>query len=210
MEFYIFDEKKQICQGEKTGIWTAGYFYRTNSKKGGKIEIPYQDNEEGKVAILMDGEFAELAQITKLADFYELRCAMILPLESLIVGNSVSLILKPVLRHNAITADLSKLTNIKFSLTMQTTTQGETTKVFEIEKFESDAHVIQFDVTSEIVRITGNLSADIKRASGTTQSLSYSLNSEYMFRGNDYKSVHDFRRGYLRKSEAGEYEYLCL
>jgi hypothetical protein len=162
------------------------------------IEVPYETNYQSKTAILLDGDFCELANIERLDDTYYLNVGYFLPMESLIVGNQCHLVLKPVLMCNAVIADVSKLQDINFSLTIETTV-GSNTKNYEIAEFKSDVdHVVSFDVQAEILNISAYLTATVKRKSnGSVQSLSSYFNSEYKF-ANDYAyQKHDFRRGYL-------------
>ena len=116
--FYILDENLQICQSEKTGIWTAGYFYKTNKDKGGKIEVPFDTSQTRWKAILIDDDYSELAEIERLTDNYSFKCDFIVPLECLIVGNQASILLKPTLYLNGKAVSLSKLNNIKVNLTI--------------------------------------------------------------------------------------------
>ena len=164
-EFYILDENKEVCKGEKTGIWVSGFFYPSNPAQGGKIEIPYEASYQSKTAILLDGDFCELAKIERLDDTYYLNVGYFLPLESLIVGNQCHLVLKPVLMCNAVHVDVSKLQDVKFTLTIETTL-GSNTKTYDISEFKQDQdHIISFDVTAEILNLSGYLVATIKRKS---------------------------------------------
>jgi len=87
LEFYILDENKEVCKGEKTGIWVSGFFYPANKEKGGKIEIPYQTSYQTKDCILLDDDFSEVAKIELHEDTYFLTLGCFIPLETLIVGN---------------------------------------------------------------------------------------------------------------------------
>jgi len=39
---YILDEDRNICSGEKTGIWYDGNYFAADHEKGGRIIIPYE------------------------------------------------------------------------------------------------------------------------------------------------------------------------
>lgn len=56
---YVLDQDKQICVGERTGVWFEGKFYEADRKTGG-IFIPYNKTEKSGNLIMINGDFAQL------------------------------------------------------------------------------------------------------------------------------------------------------
>lgn len=55
---YILDEDRNICSGEKTGIFFDNNYFKADSDKEGRIIIPYEKYEKSGKAILIHNNFA--------------------------------------------------------------------------------------------------------------------------------------------------------
>ena len=84
--FYIVDEEKNICKGERTGLWVQDKFYKADAN--GKILIPFSSNSRVQ-AILVHEEFAERAEIELKAESFDFKCAFIYNHESILMGNKI-------------------------------------------------------------------------------------------------------------------------
>jgi len=54
---YILDDKKQICAGDRTGVWFDGKFYQAEKEKG-RILMPYGKQNFSAKIIMINGDFA--------------------------------------------------------------------------------------------------------------------------------------------------------
>jgi hypothetical protein len=52
------DEDRNICSGEKTGIFFDNNYFKADSDKEGRIIIPYEKYEKSGKAILIHNSFA--------------------------------------------------------------------------------------------------------------------------------------------------------
>lgn len=97
---YILDENREICTGQKTGLWFNNQYFDSDPLKGGRILIPYEQQAQYGKAILMHNGFAQLTDLQRQVEGYTLDCAVLLHPESFLMGNDASLVLKPVLKVN--------------------------------------------------------------------------------------------------------------
>lgn len=114
---YILDENRQICTGEKTGVWFDDNYFTSDPTKGGRIIIPYEKSQKTDKAILIHGEFAQMADFQRLTEVYNLECSYALHHESLLLGNEARILIRPHLTVNDRPCDLKLLKNIKAKLT---------------------------------------------------------------------------------------------
>ncbi len=68
---YILDHNKQICNGERTGIYFDGEYYSANKEKNGRIFIPYGKQRKSSYAIMINGDFAQLTEFTRETEKYK-------------------------------------------------------------------------------------------------------------------------------------------
>ena len=118
---YIIDHDKKICKGDKRiGVYfqsqqggTNKQFYAAE-KDTGRIFIPFQKGSEhsSKVIMVNDG-FAQLGEFTRKTEKYGFDASFFLNKESVLVGSSTQIVIKPHLTINDRPADVSMLKNSK-------------------------------------------------------------------------------------------------
>jgi hypothetical protein len=55
---YILDENREICTGDRTGMWYNNQYFTSDPAKGGRILIPYERSQSSNKAILLHNGFA--------------------------------------------------------------------------------------------------------------------------------------------------------
>lgn len=61
---YVLDQDKEICKGEKTGVWFDENFYDAD-KEQGRIFIPYGKFDMNEKLIMLHNGFAQLTNFTR-------------------------------------------------------------------------------------------------------------------------------------------------
>jgi len=114
---YILDEERNICKGEKTGIFFDDNYFRSEPDKGGRIVIPYEKFPKSAKCILIHNAFAQMADFNRLTETYDLKVNYILHPEAILMGNEAKVLIKTELTVNDRVCDLKLLKNTKIKLT---------------------------------------------------------------------------------------------
>ena len=67
---FIIDEDTNICNSEDTGIWYNDEFFKSDTKHGGRIVIPYEKYASTNNAILVHEGFAHLESFSRSSESY--------------------------------------------------------------------------------------------------------------------------------------------
>ena len=110
---YILDENKEICKSEKTGMWFKNKYFKADPEKGGRIVIPYEKSSSTDKTIQIYDVFAQLTEFRIISELYSFDIAYIVQPESLLMEKEAEILLKPVLKVNDRTCNLSILKNTK-------------------------------------------------------------------------------------------------
>ncbi|CDW90653.1 UNKNOWN [Stylonychia lemnae] len=200
---YILDEKKQICNGPKTGIYFDGQYFKANEEQGGKIFISYGKSALESKAIVMNNDFAQLCDFQRETEQYEFNAWMHLCKESVLIGNKAQIIIRPTLLINGRQAPLKILKNTKIVLTTQNYIDNiPTTKNFDGMTFtENKELVIDFQVPAYLSTISVQITTELYNVT-LQQNQSFSAAETFTIQTHQYdKNMID---AYLRK-ENGEY-----
>ena len=68
---FVIDNARNICKGEKTGLWLDNKFYPSNSEKNGAILIPYAQNQRTSKVIMIHNGFAQLTEFQQKSENYD-------------------------------------------------------------------------------------------------------------------------------------------
>lgn len=206
---YILDEDKKICSGPDTGIHFDGKYYESNPEKNGRIFIPYGPSVHSDKCILIHEGFAMLGSFSRLTEQYDLKVAMHLNHEEVLLGQKASVVIRPSLFINQRTASLELIKNPKVTLTtMNFTDKVPVTKTFDnIQVANNKDIVVDFQVPPYLQNVTVVFSCEVKNLSKqTTESFSRSENFQIeTHEGNDY-----IKELYLRKVAQHDYAVYCL
>lgn len=112
---YILDDNKNICCGPKTGVWFQNQYYE--AKENGKIFIPYGKTKVQDKVIMINNEFAQLAEFERNTETYNFSAWIYLNPESILIGNNAQVIVKPSLSINGRQASVALIKNAKITLT---------------------------------------------------------------------------------------------
>eukprot|EP00826_Nyctotherus_ovalis_P042781 TRINITY_DN4453_c0_g1_i3.p1 TRINITY_DN4453_c0_g1~~TRINITY_DN4453_c0_g1_i3.p1 ORF type:complete len:653 (+),score=206.47 TRINITY_DN4453_c0_g1_i3:240-2198(+) len=99
---YILDSDHNICCHDSTGIWMDNTYFKANTDKQGRIAIPYFPSSEGKEtqAILLHEGMAQLVDFKRMGERYTLKCGFYLLPESVIMGKTANIVIRPHLTVN--------------------------------------------------------------------------------------------------------------
>ena len=163
---YILDQNKQICCGEKrTGVYFDSKFYDAD-KKNGRIFIPYGKQELSSKIIMVNGDFAQLGEFTRKTESYEFEAMFYLNTESILVGSSTNIVIKPKLSINGRKADVKDLKNSK--VVVQTTNYIDSvpiTRNYDGISFENHSEcTIQFQVPPSLGSIRVSMTTQVQNA----------------------------------------------
>lgn len=142
---YILDSNKEICRGDRTGVQFDGKFYQAD-KTTGRIFIPYGKTSQQDKIIMIHNDFAQLGEFLRKTESYSFDAEFFLNAESLLVGASASIVIKPHLMINDRPANLNMLKNTKVVVTTNNyIDQIPVTKNFEGLSFCNDKELtLQF------------------------------------------------------------------
>ena len=163
---YIIDQNKDICMGEKrTGVYFDSKFYEAD-KKNGRIFIPYAKSSQYSKIIMVHGDFAQLGDFERKTENYDFDAQIYLNSESVIVGSSTTIVIKPSLTINGRTADPKMLKNTK--VTVKTSNYIDSvpiTRNFDGLSFEKNGEcLIQFQVPPSLGSIKVDLKTQVQNA----------------------------------------------
>ncbi|CAD8195213.1 unnamed protein product [Paramecium octaurelia] len=113
----IFNENKEICKGEGTGVWLEKKFYQVNERN--EIMIPFSINRKNINCIIVHENYAEVSSITIEIEKYELNCLFFLDQEQFISETEASITIFPELTvaNQKINIGLLKNTKIRVQST---------------------------------------------------------------------------------------------
>jgi hypothetical protein len=111
----ILDEKKKICRGRRTGLYIHGKFYAVD--EAGVIYLPNNDSSLNGEVIVCHEDFATISSVEVSSPSLNLTFDVVFNREQLRTGNSVDLILFPMLTIYDEPLDLSNVKNTAVSVT---------------------------------------------------------------------------------------------
>jgi hypothetical protein len=112
---FIADELHDVCNTKSTGLWFKDTFYTPDPNTGG-IMIPYMRQTYSENCILVHEGFAELANLEITDENYSLTGFFHFNHESLMMGNTAKIFVKPYLTINGREAKLENLKNAKVTV----------------------------------------------------------------------------------------------
>lgn len=128
---FILDDAKQVCKGERTGVMFGGEFFSASATDG-HIVIPYGKQLKSSKIIMIHGTFAQLGDFACGQENYEFRANFFLERESVLLGASTTLVVRPALFINRREADLKHIKNVKLTVTIGNYIDDtQSTKVFD-------------------------------------------------------------------------------
>ncbi|CAD8191051.1 unnamed protein product [Paramecium pentaurelia] len=107
----IYNENKELCKGEGTGVWLEKKFYQVNQRN--EIMIPFTINRKVINCIIVYENYAEVSEITIETEKYELNCLFFLDQEQFISETETSINIFPELTVANKTIDIGLLKNTK-------------------------------------------------------------------------------------------------
>ena len=144
---YILDEERNICTGEKTGIFFDDNYFKSEPDKGGRIVIPYEKYPKSGKCIIIHNAFAQMADFNWLTENYDLKVNYIMHPESLLMGNEAKILIKLELTVNDRPCDLKLLKNTKIKLTTTSFIDNiPVTKTFENLDIKNEELELLFQV----------------------------------------------------------------
>ena len=205
---YILDENRNICTGDKTGMWFDDNYFKADPEKGGRIIIPYEKYSNSGSSILIHNEFAQLADFNRLTETYSLNCSYVLHPESLLMGMESKILVRPQLTVNGRPCDLRLLKNNKIKLTTTSFIDNiPVTKDFDnLELNSSEEIVLTFQVPPNLDKIDIEYESDL---TNVTKGEKEKFHSSYNYAVRNHKDSHQFYDYYLQKQN-GEYVFLML
>ncbi|CAK89612.1 unnamed protein product (macronuclear) [Paramecium tetraurelia] len=107
----IFNENKELCKGEGTGVWLEKKFYQVNERN--EIMIPFSVNPKDINCIIVHENYAEVSSIRIEVEKYELNCLFFLDQEQFISETEASITIFPELTVANKKIDIGLLKNTK-------------------------------------------------------------------------------------------------
>ena len=160
---YILDAHKKICKSESTGIWIDNSFFKADLEKNGRIIIPYTKNTHTSKGVLLHEGLAQLIDLQRTNENYQLKAAFVLLPESIIMGNKATIIIRPNLLINGRKADLNLLKEVKCTLaTSNFIDDIPVTKVYDKLKINANNEIlISFQVPAHLQLLALEFTAEV-------------------------------------------------
>jgi hypothetical protein len=195
---YLLDEQKQICKGEKTGVWFDKQYYAC--KPEGHIFIPYNKITKTEPLIMIHNDFAQLSQLTQKTEDYDFSAFFYLHTGSVLVGANTNIVIRGKLNINGRPASLTNLKNVKLTLTTNNYIDNlPVTKTFNNLAFNNERELnVTFQVPPNLDRIHVDLLCEVANAT-TKQNEKFA--EQHTFRVSANNSIDDrvMQLPYLRK-----------
>lgn len=112
---YIVDADRNICKGDRTGVWINKKFYKCKPDNG-VIFIPYARNSQMHKVIMIHEDFAQLSNFEQKCETYEFKVFFHVNSEQCLVGQEAQVLIRPQLTINGRKASVNLLKNTKVSL----------------------------------------------------------------------------------------------
>jgi hypothetical protein len=208
---YILDSERKVCCDESTGIWMDNTYFKASIEKKGRIVVPYHPSSSNRQvnAILMHKGMAQLVQFTRIEECYNFKCGFYLLPESVILGKTANIIIRPHLTINRRTASLSLLKNIKCILNTSTYLDSiPATRTFnDLKVTDNDELVISFQVGASIDSLRITVNAEVQNVSKNTKQY---VADSHSFCISNYESVGAIGEFYLQLNDKNEYSVSLL
>jgi hypothetical protein len=118
--FYILNENLEFCKDSTTGIWIGSKFYKTINDEGA-ILIPFTSNVGANKIIMVNENFAEIAETQLFNENYEFDVNYFVNEESFIMGGTSKILINSNIylkTFGRIKLDLGLLKNTNITLTI--------------------------------------------------------------------------------------------
>jgi hypothetical protein len=200
---FIVNESSEVCNTKSTGLWFKNTFYTAEPTTGG-IMIPFMRQTFNENCILVHEGFAELANLIITEERYQLSGFFHFNHESLMMGNTAKILVKPYLTINNREARLDNLKNAKVTVLL-TKIENEVTipisNVFDSLVVNNDKEIeIEIQIPPKLVAVDFVFDAEIYNYSKETKE---SLNFRQRIDLNGQKEDLDIIRQYLRRKGDG-------
>jgi len=206
---FILDDQKRICRGGdcRTGVIIDGKFYPASKEKG-RIDIPFAKSAHSTKIILIRDTFAEIQDFHRETEKFEFGAAFYMNQESMLVGSSTSILIRPKLLINGNKANLKMLKNCKAVLRITNYIDGiPVTKNFDGLNFTNDRELaVQFQVPPNLGSIHIRLTTQVQNS--TTRKMQ-DFAAENSFELVSMSSNQNVADAYLRR-EKGNYNVYFL
>ena len=194
---YIMDEDRHICNGQNTGIWYEGVYYPADVGHGGKITLPFVNYNTTKYITLTHNGFAQYVNLQLYKREFRLTASIILNPESILMGHTAKLFIKPSLllaeNHEQ---PLDLLTNVIGILRIRNSIDG----LPSVRKYKLDLinkPEIEFFVPPYINSLTLEITAQVKNLEGMPPT---NLTFTYYSSFSEHSSMSDVFDLYLRRN----------
>lgn len=170
---YIIDEDKQICTGNKTGLFIEGKFHQVNDQ--GFVLLPFHDNSRVEQVILTHDGFCNLEHLSIDSENYDFNTAVLFNEESLVSGRKLKLIVKNKLLLNGMPITLKKIKEYNAEVQLQNYDGVTNYKHFkDLQLSDSEDVTLDLIVPQMLTQVRINISAKAKTLLGKDVNLSAS------------------------------------
>lgn len=208
---YILDGERKVCCHESTGIWMDNTYFKANIEKKGRIVVPYHpsSSSENTKAILLHQGMAQLVDFVRVDERYEFRCGFYLLPESVILGKTAKIIIRPHLTINKKTTSLSLLKNIKCTLnTANFIDNIPATRTFnDLVLSDKGELIINFQVGPNIDNLSIMITAEVQNVSKNTKQ-TVSVHHDFCIA--NHKSEEAIGEFYLKLNDKKDYSISLL
>ncbi len=155
----VLDESGETVRDAR--VWMEGQEFEAN--KEGLVLIPFSENPGTRFVILQDGDFASPDQIEHPGEVYTFDAGIHVDSQSLVRRTAGTLLLRPDLRLQDVPVPLSRLQDVRVTLTTVDAQGTPSETVFQAE-FKPDAEWLQtFYVQEGLREVRVSVSASLTR-----------------------------------------------
>ncbi len=160
--FNVFNDSNKPVPAAK--IWLDGHEYRAD--KDGAISIPYSTKPGSQPVVLIDGQFASLANFQHQGEAYRFSAGFYVDREALLKRRKAQVLVRPVLRINDLQVTVGLLEEV--SLSIQSTNRDGISSTLEVKDFklsDDKESVYEFHVAENLLQLSFTLRAKVKSLS---------------------------------------------
>jgi hypothetical protein len=162
---YILDYNKKICKGKDTGVIFDDQFYKADPQNGA-IFIPFGKSEKSDKLIMIHDKFAQMNEFVRRTENIEFSCDFYILNESLLVGSSAQVIVKPKLNINGRKTQIKQLRNSVIELQTDNYIDNlpQTRKFTNVQFEDNGEYVVSFLVPPNLKSIKVSMKSEVLNA----------------------------------------------